>query len=211
MIVSKNEPATVTAAKSAPITKAKASPISISLAASTARSPGPVGRRWPCTRTGVRPMASATAAIPRTRAGISRLLNNGASTNRGLTRASTRMNPTSCCSPNCWRRRSTATSASADDVRDAAPEVRRVGEQLVEHPWAEQQQHRRERDDLRDEGERLLLDLGDRLEDRHHEAHDEAGGEHRHGDLEGQRQRVGGEVDDDVLVHVSGSSPRAIG
>src|SRR3954470_5812765 len=156
-----NEPATETAVNSAPMPKAKASPMSSSLPPSHTRSVGPVGRRWPRTSTGERPMASATAAMERTRAGISLLENIGASTKSGLTRASTRMNPTTVCSPNCWSNWSTVRSGLADEVRDAAPEVGRVGQQLVEHPRPEQQQYRGERDHLRDEGQRLLLDLGD--------------------------------------------------
>ena len=62
---------------------------------------GAVAIAWPRTSTGDRPTASATATIPRTRAGMIRLENSGASTNSGPTRASTRMNATSWCSPNC--------------------------------------------------------------------------------------------------------------
>ena len=45
-------------------------------------------------------------------------------------------------------------------------ELLRVGEDLAEHPRAGDDDHDAEADDLRDEGERLLLDLRDRLEDR---------------------------------------------
>ena len=55
--------------------------------------------------------------------------------------------------------------------------------------------------DLRDEGERLLLDLRHGLQDRDQQAHDQADEEHRQRDLHGHAHHVHDEGDDLVLAH----------
>ena len=79
-----NEPAALSAAARPPTAKAKAPPTSSSLSTSQVMSMTPVGSVTPLETTGESPMASATATIPRTRAGTSFELNIGASTKSGL-------------------------------------------------------------------------------------------------------------------------------
>ena len=99
MEVSMSEPAALSAAARPPTAKAKAPPIIISLSTSQVMSISPSGSTTPLETTGESPMASATATIPRTRSGISLEPNSGARMKSGPTRASTRMNAATCCSP----------------------------------------------------------------------------------------------------------------
>ena len=75
---------------SAAIANANRSPTSSFSIISPATASGSVGMFWPCVAMPVRPIASATATMPLTCPGICLAENNGASTNSGLTRASTR-------------------------------------------------------------------------------------------------------------------------
>ena len=63
--------------------------------------------------------------------------------------------------------RAGASSSSGDQLRDREVEVLCVADDLSEHPRPEDHDERGDPDDLGDEGEALLLDLGDRLEDAH--------------------------------------------
>jgi hypothetical protein len=56
-------------------------------------------------------------------------------------------------------------------------------------------------DELRHEGERLLLDLGDRLDDRDHQAHAQRDEQHGRRDHERGHDCVAGEVDDELVGH----------
>ena len=71
---------------------------------------------------------------------------------------------------------------------------------LAEHPRPCDRQDNAEREDLRDERQRHLLDLGDRLEDRDDKADDQADEHQRQPDLERDLDRVHRQGDDDVLV-----------
>src|SRR5438067_3915034 len=118
----------------------------------------------PCLTTGIRPTARATAMIDRTRGGIILLENSGASRNSGETLASTRKKAATCCSEN-RARSSLAVIRSAPDVeRDLLPELGRPIDDRAQHPRAGDRDDRDEPEDLRDEGERLLLDLRDGLQ-----------------------------------------------
>src|SRR3954447_8827582 len=151
--------------------------------------------------TGVRPMVSATASTPLARAGICLDENSGASRNSGETRASTRKNVATCCSEN-RAISSLAFISGPDVVRDRGPQLLGPRDERVEHPRAGDRHDGDQRDDLRDERERLLLDLRDRLEDRDHQADHQAGEEHRRGHLHGDRHHRDDEADDGVLRHV---------
>src|SRR3954447_14045487 len=152
------------------------------------------------------PTVSATATMPFTRPLIIFELNSGASRNIGETRARTRKKAATCCSEKWARRVSGAIFATdgleVDLLGDAAPQVRRPVGDRVEHPRTGDDQHDHEGDDLRDEGERLLLDLGDGLEDRDQQADDQGGQEHRHGDLDGDGHHVDHQAGDGILGHV---------
>src|SRR6478609_5798906 len=127
-------------------------------------APKPSGSRsiGPCLTTGRIPIVSATAITARARAGIILLEKSGARRKSGETRARTRKNVATSCSEN--RARSSLTSTSGPDViRDLRPEFGGPVDDRSEHPRAGDRDHRDEPEDLRDEGERLLLDLGDGL------------------------------------------------
>src|SRR4051794_10907511 len=139
---------------------------------------------WPCLTTGISPTASATATIERTRGETILLENIGAKMNSGETRPRTRKKAATCCSEKFARIWSGAIGPAADRLEldglgDAAPEIVRPVDDRAEHPRSCDEDHHDERGDLGDEGERLLLDLRDGLEDRDEEADDEAGEEHR--------------------------------
>src|SRR6478752_8829368 len=152
------------------------------------------------------PTVSATATMPFTRRLIIFELNSGASRNIGETRAITRKKAATCCSEN-WARRDSGPIFATDGLEvdllgDAAPQVRRPVGDRGEHPRTTDDQHDHEGDDLRDEGERLLLDLRDGLEDRDEQTDDERGQQHRHGDLDGDAHHVDHQAGDGILGHV---------
>src|ERR1700754_5061407 len=161
---------------------------------------------WPCLTTGIRPTASATATIDFTRGETILLENSGAKMNSGETRARTRKKAATCCSEKFARIWSGAIGPAADRLEldglgDADPEIVGPVDDRAEHPRPGDDDHRDERDDLGDEGEGLLLDLRDGLEDRDGKAHDEAGQEHRERDLHGHAHHLHDEADDFVLGH----------
>ena len=124
--------------------------------------------------------------MPRTRIGTSFDEKSGAKTKSGAMRASTRTKPTSCCGPN------SSSSSFTGRVSSGIDRVQLCGvdDHLVEHPRAGDDQHGGRGDDLRDEGERLLLDLRDGLEDRDDEADEQAGEQEREADLQRELHRV---------------------
>src|SRR5262245_11025861 len=89
-----------------------------------------------------------------------------------------------------------------DERRDRHVEVVRVADHLREHPRAADDDHGARHQDLRDEGERRLLDLRRRLEDRHEQPDDQAGDQERRRDLHRDHHRVQRELGCGVLVHV---------
>src|SRR5262245_30439170 len=86
-------------------------------------------------------------------------------------------------------------------VPQAHDEVLGEVDHVAEHPWAEGEQDQDRRRHLRDEGERLLLDLRHRLQDRGEQpgqrAHEQDGA-HQH---EGRPQGLAREVDDGFGGH----------
>src|SRR5690349_5244343 len=123
------------------------------------------------------PTVSATATMPLTRLLTILELNIGASRNSGEMRARTRKKAATCCSEKCARRASGSIVATdrleVDLLGDAAPQVGSPVGDGVEHPRTGHDQHHDQRGDLRDEGERMLLDLRDGLEDRDQQTHDQ--------------------------------------
>ena len=71
----------------------------------------------------------------------------------------------------------------------------------AQEPGREEQGESGEREELRDEGERLLLHRSDRLDEAHHEADDQRETEERRDDVE--REDDGGfeEIDGEVGIH----------
>src|SRR5947199_5344815 len=74
----------------------------------------------------------------------------------------------------------------ADDLGNACEQALHVIDELRDHPGTGDQEHREDGEQLRNERQRHLVDLGGGLEDAHHETHDERGEkqrrrhEHRH-------------------------------
>src|SRR5829696_915158 len=133
---------------------------------------------WPRPTTGRMPMLRPSARTPRARPGIILLEKSGASRKSGETRARTRKNPATCCSEKRARSSLGSIVAGADGLEvdergDVAPEAAGPVDDRAEHPRPGDRDHGDEAEDLRDEGERLLLDLGDGLQHRDHEADDE--------------------------------------
>src|SRR5437764_10798509 len=130
----------------------------------------------PCLTTGVRPSARATAITDFTRAGMALELNSGASTKSGEIRVRTRKKAATSCSENRASSSLAFMGGSGPDVRgDLRPQIRGPADDRAEHPRAGDGDHGHQRDDLRDERERLLLDLRDGLEDRVQQADHETG------------------------------------
>src|SRR4051812_18662611 len=168
---------------------------------------------WPWRTIGVRPTARATATTPFTRAGIDLLENIGASRNSGEMRPRTRKNAaTSSVEKRCssasgsigrGRRRGlcAADGLEVDRLGDVGPQVVAPVDDRPEHPRAGDHDHRDQGRDLRDEGERLLLDLRDGLEDRDGEADDQPDEQQRGGDLDRHAHGVDDQAGDGVLGH----------
>src|SRR4051794_1132249 len=157
-----------------------------------------------CPTTGTRPTLSATAITARARAGTILLENSGAKMKSGETRATTRKNVATSCSEK--RARSSLGSIAADGLEvdegwDLAPEIAAPVDDRAEHPRAGDRDHRDQPEDLRDEGEGLLLDLGDGLQDRDDEADDEADEQHRQRHLHGDAHHLHDQADDGILGH----------
>src|SRR5215204_5340410 len=140
----------------------------------------------PCLTTGVRPSAIARATTDLARIGTILLENSGARMNSGVMRVRTRKNAATCCSlkpaRSCSGSIFAADRLEVHGLRDVGPEVAGPVHHGAEHPRAGDRDDRDQGEDLRDEGERLLLDLRDGLEDGDREADDEAGEQHRHRD-----------------------------
>src|SRR3954452_15739140 len=198
--VSSSEPATCRPANVAASPQANARPPQTSL---TIMPPKASGSRSivPCLTTGIRPTARPTAMTERTRPGIILLENSGARMNSGAILARTRKNAATCCSENRARSSLAVIGSAPDERRDLRPELGRPVDDRAEHPRAGDSDDRDEAQDLRDERERLLLDLRHCLEDRDQEAHDQAHEEHGERDLHGHAHHVHDQRDDLVLVH----------
>src|SRR3954469_17531468 len=168
---------------------------------------------WPWRTTGVRPTARATATMPFTRAGIDLLENIGVSRNSGEMRPRTRKKAATSSVEKRSRsalgsirrvrrlRLRAADGLEVDGLRNAGPQVVAPVDDRPEHPRAADRDHRDQGRDLRDAGERLLLDLRDGLEDRDGEADDQAGQQQRGGDLDRHAHGVDDQAGDGVLGH----------
>src|SRR3954452_10830099 len=170
---------------------------------------------WPWRTIGVSPMARPTATMPFTRIGIDLLENIGASRNSGEMRPRTRKKAaTSSVEKRCrsalgsiGRRRRrrlrlrAANRLEVDGLGDAGPQVVAPVDDRAEHPRAGDHDHRDQGRDLRDEGQRLLLDLRDGLEDRDREADDQPDEQQRGGDLDRHAHGVDDQAGDGVLGH----------
>src|SRR5271154_2826474 len=184
------EPADSTAASSTASVKAKPSPTSPPSITSPASVSASVGICWPCSAIGARPTEIPTAMMPRTCGGMICEENSGAMKNSGVTRASTSTKPTS--SPPASSVSSAFTRPPPDRAARSRAHHRRdrrvqrggVGDELAEHPRAEQDDHHSHAGDLRDQRQALLLDLRDRLEDADHQADDQRDEQYRPCDLE---------------------------
>src|SRR3978361_1073709 len=158
-------PAIWTAVNSTWTMKPRATPMSASVIAVTIRNPAVIGGRSPlmCGKTTT---ASANASAPLTATGMADELNGGAMITNPLARTM----PSSRAArvaEGTWR--STAASALAEQPGQHLEQLMRERDQLREHPVARHQQRDADGDHLRDEGQRLFLDLGRRLEQRDHE------------------------------------------
>jgi hypothetical protein len=87
------------------------------------------------------------------------------------------------------------------EARDHVPQILHPSRELMDHPGPADDQHDPDPDELRDEGQGHLLDLANRLEDRHHEPDDQAHGQDGPGELEGHQHRPGEDVDHGRVVH----------
>src|SRR3954447_14208277 len=150
-----------------------------SVTAATARNPavgsGSVGAIWVDSSTD-----RARANAPLTGAGIVRELNGGAISTKPVARA---VPSRSAASVTAGTERSIAASGPVEQRRQLIEQALGEADQLGEHPVARDQQRDRDGDDLRDEGEGLLLDLGRRLEQRDEEADQQSGQQHGSGHL----------------------------
>src|SRR5689334_5756412 len=110
---------------------------------------------------------SASPSARRMRIGTIRDENTGASTKRPPMRAKTRKKVATSALKTPLRSTVGFTgSGAAGHLRDLRVQLDGEGQQRVQHPRAGEHQHEPDAEGLRDEAERLLLDLRDRLDDR---------------------------------------------
>src|SRR4051812_17860599 len=91
--------------------------------------------------------------------------------------------------------------ASANHPGDAFDEVARVFDQLADHPRPGEREHRGHREQLRDERQRHLVDLGRGLEDADQQADRERRQQQRCGEHESHLERVPTDGDDHFRAH----------
>src|SRR5467141_292733 len=130
------------------------------LTAAAAMSPGRSGT-WAIGRASAR--ATAMAKAPRPTLGMT-LARIGDATANAATRITARRMPTSHVA-------STVIGIGLH-ARDHAPELLHVARELVDHPGPAEDEDESDPDQLRDERQGHLLDLGDGLQHRHHEPDD---------------------------------------
>src|SRR5690606_25311377 len=135
-----------------------------------------------------RPTPSMALTVP----GIAPWLNGGATTRKTVTRtAASAMGTTT---------RARSTSA-AQEPGDAVEELVGRDDELGDHPVPAEHDGHGHPDRLGHEAQGDLLDLGHRLEQGDGEADDQRGDEEWRGELGGQPEREGGDVDDVRGVH----------
>src|SRR4051794_31212835 len=197
IVVSSSEPASSTAANTPATAKASAEPTSISLTMSGASSAGSIGTAcFSAAGTAISETASASTA--RMRIGTSREANTGARANMPPTRAKTSMKVAKCAPASTVR----STPSARRHLRDLAVQLDGEREQAVQHPRPHQDEHHADGEGLRDEAQRLLLDLRDRLDHRDQEADAHRHEQRRQGQLERDQDRLAGDRLQHGLTHV---------
>ena len=208
-IVSIRPAAICTAATIADSANANASPTIASLTISSTIPGASAGIAWPFEASGVSASASAAAITTLAWAGSARAEKIGASTKRPPTRVSTSMYATSCSAAiwGSW----TCTWLRATSCGIAVKSCVVYDGDAVEHPRPRDHQRDAGHDRLRHEGQRDLLDLRRRLEDRDDEADDQARGQERQRQLEAEPHGLHGQVDRDIAVHGRDTSGVGVG
>src|SRR3954470_11079087 len=190
-------PAIWTALNSTWTTKPSAAPMTTSVTAATARNPavgsGSDGAIWVGSNTD-----RARANVPFPGAGTVRELNGGANSTKPVARA---VPSRSAASVTAGTERSIAASGPVEQRRQLIEQALGEADQLGEHPVARDQQRDRDGDDLRDEGEGLLLDLGRCLEQRDEEADQQSGQQHGGGHLGGDHHGLCRDLGDVCIRH----------
>src|SRR3954468_3642205 len=192
---SSSAPAASTAANSIRVAKPSAAPIST--CSSTAPITETVSRAGGCCRTtGNTASPNPTLTTTFTACGTPPVAIGGATTDQARIRVLASRSATRDTAS-----KETCTAPSAQQLRDRVVQVLGEADQGRHHPVAADQQREPDRDGLRHERERELLDLRRRLEQRDGEADDQRGHEHRRGQLGRDEQRLDGDVDDRGVVH----------
>src|SRR6185437_7989268 len=150
--------------------------------------------------------ATAPARMTRTRMGTVTAPNAGASMKHEPIRTngqkSSASQPSNCCAV---RAIMTSDAFSIDEPGDAHDELPRVAHQRLQHPGAGEGEGERDRDQLRNEGERHLVDGGGGLERADDDTGEERGQQERRG--QGKRHLEGAAADghDGIGCHGCGS------
>src|SRR4051795_9175745 len=98
--------------------------------------------------------------------GIAFVANGGTITSHALARASASRKPMSKPSSACRVTSASDGRSATEQVGQGGEEILGVGDHLVEHPAAADEDHERDAAELGHEGERVLLHLRDRLDER---------------------------------------------
>src|SRR4051794_8954632 len=196
-VTSIRSPAICTAVNSTWTTKPRAAPMTTSVTAVTTRKPA-VGSGRPEAIWVDSSTDSARAKAALTGPGMDLELNGGASSTNPVARA---VPSSSAASVVAGTERSMAASGPVEQRRQLVEQALGEADQLGQHPVARDQQRDRDRDHLRHEGQRRLLDLGRRLEQRDQEPDQESGQENGGRDLRGQHHRLRGDLRDVGITH----------
>src|SRR4051812_13611367 len=196
-VTSIRSPAVCTAVKNTWTTKPRAAPMTTSVSAVTTRYPA-VGAGRPAAILVDRSTDRASAKAALTGPGIDFELNGGASSTNPVARA---VPSSSAASVVAGTERSMTASGPAEQVRQLVEQALGEGDQLGKDPVARHQQRDRDGDHLRHEGQRRLLDLGRRLEQRDQEPDEQRGQQHGGRDLRAQEHRLGRDLGDISVRH----------
>src|SRR3954468_24923377 len=198
-VTSIRSPAICTAVKNTWTTKPRAAPMTTSVSAVTTRYPA-VGAGRPAAILVDRSTDRASAKAALTGPGIDFELNGGASSTNPVARA---VPSSSAASVVAGTERSMTASGPAEQVRQLVEQALGEADQLGEHPVAGDEQRDRHGDHLGHEGQRRLLDLGRRLEQRDQEPDQEGGRRHGGRTLRGQHHRLGRDLGEVCVAHCS--------
>src|SRR5688572_4218722 len=203
---SMSSPAACTAAKMSWVRKPSVSPAPtcMSVAMMSGPTSGAGALAATCGATGI---ASATANAIFAWVGSMRLLNGGETTSQAdaRTTASTKPRTRSVDSARVIGRARAGRAASRSYLvgqpRDHLVQPLGERDHLGEHPVAGEEQDQGDRRELRDEGQRHLLDLGDGLQQRDPEADREGHEQDRRAELRGDDDRLEGDLEDGGVRH----------